>query len=63
MPEHPEGNLDPRYMAFKAVWNAGIELGDELEAYTFGNYMTGKSAVTFGLRQPFTAGGVNGHGT
>ncbi|WP_448140218.1 TonB-dependent receptor plug domain-containing protein [Sphingopyxis fribergensis] len=63
VPEHPEGNLDPRYMAFKSVWNAGIELGDELEAYTFGNYMTGKSAVTFGLRQPFTAGGLNGHGT
>lgn len=63
VPEHPEGNLDPRYMAFKSVWNAGIELGDELEAYTFGNYMTGKSSVTFGLRQPFAAGGLNGHST
>lgn len=63
VPEHPEGNLDPRYMAFKSVWNAGIELGDEFEAYTFGNYMTGKSSVTFGLRQPFAAGGLNGHST
>lgn len=63
VPAHPEGNLDPRYMAFKSTWNAGIELSDELEAYTFGNYMTGKSAVTFGLRQPFAAGGINGHGT
>ena len=63
IPEHPEGNLDPRYMAFKSVWNAGIELNDALELYSFGNYMTGKSSVTFGLRQPFTAGGLNGHGT
>lgn len=63
VPAHPEGNLDPRYMAFKSTWNAGIELSDELEAYTFGNYMTGKSSVTFGLRQPFAAGGLNGHGT
>ncbi|MGN6691811.1 MAG: TonB-dependent receptor plug domain-containing protein [Sphingopyxis sp.] len=63
VPEHPEGNLDPRYMAFKAVWNAGFELGDELELYSFGNYMTGKSSVTFGLRQPFAAGGLNGHNT
>lgn len=63
VPAHPEGNLDPRYMAFKGVWNAGVELGDELEAYTFGNYMTGKSSVTFGLRQPFAAGGLNGHST
>ena len=63
VPAHPEGNLDPRYMAFKSTWNAGIELGDELEVYTFGNYMTGKSSVTFGLRQPFAAGGLNGHST
>jgi iron complex outermembrane receptor protein len=63
VPEHPEGNLDPRYMAFKSVWNAGIELSDSLELYTFGNYMTGKSSVTFGLRQPITAGGLNRHGT
>ncbi len=63
VPEHPEGNLDPLYRAFKAVWNAGLELGDELELYTFGNYMTGESSVTFGLRQPFAAGGLSGHNT
>lgn len=63
VPEHPEGNLDPLYRAFKAVWNAGVELSDELELYSFGNYMTGESSVTFGLRQPFAAGGLNGHST
>ena len=63
VPAHPEGNLDPRYMAFKSVWNAGVELAEEIEIYTFGNYMTGKSSVTFGLRQPFAAGGLNGHST
>lgn len=63
VPPHPEGNLDPRYMAFKSVWNAGVDLSEELEAYTFGNYMTGKSSVTFGLRQPFAAGGLSGHST
>lgn len=62
VPAHPEGNLDPYYMAFKSVWNAGVKFGD-IELYTFGNYMTGQSAVTFGLRQPFTAGGLNGHNT
>ena len=63
VPAHPEGNLDPRYVAFKSVWNAGIEVGGDLEVYTFGNYMTGESSVTFGLRQPFAAGGLNGHNT
>jgi iron complex outermembrane receptor protein len=63
VPAHPEGNLDPRYMAFKSVWNAGVELGEEVELYTFGNYMMGESSVTFGLRQPFAAGGLNGHST
>ncbi|MEA1015552.1 TonB-dependent receptor [Sphingosinicella sp. LY1275] len=63
VPAHPEGNLDPRYMAFKSVWNAGVELSEEIELYTFGNYMMGESSVTFGLRQPFAAGGLNGHST
>ncbi|WP_165356273.1 TonB-dependent siderophore receptor [Sphingosinicella sp. BN140058] len=63
VPPHPEGNLDPRYMAFKAIWNAGVEIGSELEGYSFGNYMMGESSVTFGLRQPFAAGGLNGHNT
>lgn len=63
VPAHPEGNLDPRYMAFKSVLNAGVELGGELEAYLFSNYMMGESSVTFGLRQPFAAGGLNGHST
>ncbi len=63
VPAHPEGNLDPRYMAFKSVWNAGVELSDEIELYAFGNYMMGESSVTFGLRQPFAAGGLNGHST
>lgn len=62
VPAHPEGNLDPYYMAFKAVLNAGVKFGD-VELYTFSNYMTGQSAVTFGLRQPFAAGGVSGHQT
>lgn len=63
VPEHPEGNLDPLYRAFKAVLNAGVEFGGELEGYLFSNYMTGESSVTFGLRQPFAAGGLNGHNT
>jgi iron complex outermembrane receptor protein len=63
VPATPGGNLDPYYQAFKSVWNAGIELGDELEAYTFGNYMMGESSVTFGMRQPRAAGGLSGHST
>jgi iron complex outermembrane receptor protein len=55
VPPHPQGNLDPRYMAFKSVWNAGLQLGGDVELYSFGNYMTGESSVTFGLRQPFAA--------
>ncbi|HEY0445218.1 MAG TPA: TonB-dependent receptor [Allosphingosinicella sp.] len=63
VPDHPEGNLDPLYKAFKTVWNAGVELGPELEAYLFGNYMIGESSVTFGLRQPMAAGGLSRHST
>jgi iron complex outermembrane receptor protein len=63
VPPHPAGNLDPRYMAFKSVWNAGLELGGGIEAYTFGNFMMGESSVTFGLRQPFAAGGLSRHNT
>ncbi len=63
VPKNPGGNLDPFYRAFKAVWNAGVELGDELEAYSFGNYMTGESSVTFGMRMPFAAGGLGQHAT
>lgn len=63
VPRYPEGNLDPLYRAFKAVFNAGVELGDELELYSFGNYMLGESSVTFGLRQPYAAGGLSGHNT
>ncbi|MEN3749094.1 TonB-dependent receptor [Sphingomonas sp. HF-S3] len=63
VPEHPEGNLDPLYRAFKLVWNAGVTVSGDAELYTFGNYMMGESSVTFGLRQPYAAGGLNGHNT
>lgn len=63
VPEHTSGSGEPKYEAFKSVWNAGIDIGGGLEAYTFGNYMRADSSVGFFYRQSMAAGGLPAHST
>ena len=63
VPIHTAGNGEPFYEAVKTVWNAGIGLGGDVEAYTFGNFMKADSSVTFFYRQSVAAGGLPAHST
>ncbi|WP_417451303.1 TonB-dependent receptor plug domain-containing protein [Kordiimonas sp.] len=54
---------EPFYEALKTVLNAGLPLGNDLDAYLFGNYMVSDSAVRFFYRQPIDAGGFARHAT
>lgn len=63
VPIHTAGNGEPFYEAIKTVWNAGVGLGGEVEAYTFGNFMKADSSVTFFYRQSTAAGGLPAHST
>ena len=63
VPIHNAGNGEPFYEAVKLAWNAGLELGGDVEAYTFGNFMDADSSVTFFYRQSTAAGGLPAHST
>ncbi|OBX19292.1 hypothetical protein A9995_08995 [Erythrobacter sp. QSSC1-22B] len=63
VPVHTAGNGEPFYEAIKTVWNAGVGLGGDLEAYSFGNYLKSDSSVTFFYRQSMAAGGLPAHST
>ncbi|TXC73767.1 TonB-dependent receptor [Sphingorhabdus soli] len=63
VPINNAGNGEPYYEAVKTVWNAGVSLGGDLEAYMFGNYMRADSSVTFFYRQSMAAGGLPAHST
>lgn len=63
VPDEAGATGDPQYEAIKTAWNAGLDLGDGLGAYAFGNYMESESEVGFSYRQSMDAGGLGGHST
>lgn len=63
VPVNTAGNGEPFYEAIKTVYNAGIELGSDIELYSFGNYLKSDSSVTFFYRQSEAAGGLPAHST
>jgi len=42
----------PENNGFRSVWNAGMEVGDGIEAYSFGNYADTYGEYSFFLRAP-----------
>lgn len=63
VPEFPAELGEPDYTSFKTVLNAGMDLGGDVEAYFFSNYMTTDSTVGFSYRQSRAAGGFPAHAT
>lgn len=63
VPDPAVGFGEPFYEAFKSVWNAGLPISDNTEAYLIGNYMVSDSSVGFFYRQPVDAGGFERHVT
>jgi len=61
VPEHPVNLGDPAYSAIKTAWNAGLDLGNGMEAYVFGNAAITDSEVGFFYRQSIAAGGLGQH--
>ncbi len=61
VPEHPLELGEPDYRSFKTVLNAGKDLGADVEAYFFANYMMTDSTVGFSYRQSRAAGGFPAH--
>ncbi|MDQ8757709.1 TonB-dependent receptor [Sphingosinicella sp. LHD-64] len=61
VPRYPAELGEPFYRAYKLVWNSGIELGSDVNAYMFGNYMQSDSTVGFSYRQSRAAGGFPAH--
>ncbi len=54
---------DPAYDAIKTVWNMGVDLAEDMDAYLFGNFMKSESEVGFSYRQSMAAGGLGAHST
>lgn len=61
VPAHPVNLGDPAYSAVKTSWNAGLDLGNGMDAYLFGNAAITDSEVGFFYRQSITAGGLGRH--
>ncbi|KPP82869.1 MAG: TonB-dependent receptor [Oceanicaulis sp. HLUCCA04] len=61
VPEHPVNLGDPAYSAIKTAWNAGLDLGNGMEGYVFGNAAITDSEVGFFYRQSIAAGGLGQH--
>ncbi|WP_439633674.1 TonB-dependent receptor plug domain-containing protein [Glycocaulis sp.] len=63
VPLHPINLGDPAYSAIKTSWNAGLDLGNGMDAYLFGNAAFTDSEVGFVYRQSQAAGGLGRHAT
>ena len=63
VPKFPAELGEPDYTSFKTVLNAGMDLGGDVEAYFFSNYMMTDSTVGFSYRQSRAAGGFPAHAT
>lgn len=61
VPEHPVNLGDPAYSAIKTSWNAGLDLGNGMQGYLFGNAAITDSEVGFFYRQSIAAGGLGQH--
>lgn len=61
VPAHPVNLGDPAYSAIKTSWNAGLDLGNGMEGYLFGNAAITDSEVGFFYRQSVAAGGLGRH--
>ena len=48
----------PENNGFRSVWNAGMEVGDGIEAYSFGNYADTYGEYSFFLRAPGKSGAL-----
>ena len=48
----------PENNGFRSVWNAGLEVGDGVEAYSFGNYADTYGEYSFFLRAPGKSGAL-----
>ncbi len=48
----------PQNDGFRSVWNAGLKLGDNVEAYSFGNYADTFGEYSFFLRAPGKSGAL-----
>jgi iron complex outermembrane recepter protein len=61
--ENPANSIgDPKIRANRVFVNAGFDLGDDAEIYTFGNYGVSKSQIAFNWRQPVTIFGPDQNG-
>ena len=48
----------PENSGFRSVWNAGLDLGNNVEAYSFGNYADTFGEYSFFLRAPGKSGAL-----
>jgi len=48
----------PASSGFKSVWNAGLSVGDNVEAYSYGNYASTYGNYSFFLRAPGKSGAL-----